>query len=91
LLLGSLDEGIVLVKKGEISFLNKITEEIFERLKRRSITKDMNSLDVPIFKIFRKNDSSEDSHNFSRDIKDRQYTIRQLLNTTQDFLKDKIF
>jgi len=91
-LLGQLNEGIILVKNESISYMNEISKSIISRLANKPSLEDFDILDIPILKVFRKNESSDtNSTEFIRLKKEKFYTFRQLLATTQDFLDDKLF
>ena len=62
-LLGRLNEGIMLVKNDAISYMNEISKSIISRLANKPKLEDFDILDIPLLKVFRKNESSDANSN----------------------------
>ena len=99
----SLEEGIVVVKSKEISFANRIFQQILKRIKVDFEKERSRVADLKIFKIVRQGDgitenSLSEIHSrigaskksFDTDV-GKTFSISQLLRKSQLFFRDKIF
>ena len=77
----SLEEGIVVIQNGNISFSNDMFLDIIKRLKLNENQKIMNTINLKVFRVYDQEcDQSKE-----------MFSISDILNNSISFLRDQIF
>jgi len=92
-MLGSLEEGILVIKDQAVDYSNEIFQEIQVKAGIEQGTSADDILDAPMFKIYRQtgDDSDESVSRFVKLHCDIALTLRSVLAKNQKFCSDKIF